>query len=126
IVLPVTGRGLPFAVHASDAAYTPMLVGSSVSARLTVEPTDAVATAAVVVDGAVLVPWTALVTWSPEMTSAVVAPGTALTQFLVSVTELVVLVLVNVQVTPAAGIVNWPSGLTVIVCPPLSQASDDV
>src|SRR5262245_19063840 len=103
-----------------------MLAGSSVSARLTVEPTDAVATAAVVVDGAVLVPWTgAFGTWSPEMTSAVVSPGTALTQLLVSVTKLVALVLVNVQVTPAAGIVNWPLGLTAIVCPPLSQASDD-
>ena len=59
------------------------------------------------------------------MVSVVVSPATLFTQLLVSVTELVALVLVNVQVTPAAGIVNWPL-ITVIVCPPLWQASDDV
>ena len=97
----------------------------SVSARFTVVPTDAVAVALVVVDGAVLLPPTAPNTCAPLIVSVAVSPGTAVTQLLVSVTSLVALVLVNVQVTAAVGIVNWPL-VTVIGSPPLSQASDDV
>ena len=58
--------------------------------------------------------------------SVVVSPGMLLTQLLVSVTELVNLELVNVQVTPSrVGHRELPA-VTGIICPPLLQPSDDV